>query len=137
MRVKCLFNSLQSLPDSGARDRLAHRIHRTGPIDGLDVGREYFVQAFYFSTREALVYLERFADDDYPVPWPIEFFHVLDSTMPSHWITREYGDGFLTSFPLWAGDRGFYERLIDGTDGGGAAGDYAKNRIPSQLPKVR
>jgi hypothetical protein len=61
-------------------------------------------------------------DDDqlgYPVWYPAPVFDVVDGQVPSNWELGHHDVGggrffAVLSFPEWARDRFFYERLVDG-----------------------
>ncbi|REJ69818.1 MAG: hypothetical protein DWQ31_03290 [Planctomycetota bacterium] len=53
-----------------------------------------------------------------PYPYPLEFFEVVDSSIPASWEVSfvDRGDGCefnRISFAEWAADDDFYERLVD------------------------
>lgn len=87
----------------------------------LTINREYPVYAVTVSMGSAWYYL--LDDDDQPWPTysPSALFEITDGELPHSWrigyfrhsvdIERQYP---IISFPEWAEDRTFYERLVDG-----------------------
>jgi hypothetical protein len=122
MRVKCLTSSIDQLKDIAVRNRLSEWIHLDGPDDNLIIGKCYPVIALMGDTIDGFkVCLHTVDKSDYPYPYPIEFFEVIDSTFPDNsCIGVEQGPsgkyGIRISFAEWANDDQFYERLVDGEE---------------------
>jgi len=116
MRVKCVSNNVDALRNPSVVERVSHRIHLEGSIEGLVLGKEYAVQAIERTDKETLVYLQLYDEDMYPTPWPIDFFQFSDTQPPSGWVTAVRDGRSLSTFAAWANDPTFYERLIDGRD---------------------
>lgn len=122
MRVRCVANDVGKLSDSMIKRRLAESIHREGSDEDLVIGSTHAVLAIdRWCDGGIRVYLHTVEENDYPYPYPIEMFEVIDSTVPADWcVTFEQqplGMGIKRiSFPEWANDDTFYERLVDGDE---------------------
>jgi hypothetical protein len=134
MRIRCLYNDIQAIPDAELRASAARRIHLQGEIDGLIPGKEYVVQAISRRGSETLYYIELWDNDTYPSPWPAAFFDISHGSIPTTWVSAQQNDTTITTFPYWALDPMFFERLIDG-DGEAI---YMSNRVSeSAQPTVQ
>lgn len=114
MRIKCRFNDLAEL-DALAVTRLAPFINRSGPDYDLELGAEYFVYGIELMRGGIWIYIE-ISGRDYPFPYPIEFFEVMDSSIPSNWIVAAPYRGMskaIISFEEWATKPDFYENLVN------------------------
>lgn len=117
MKVRCKANKGAALPLSCLDEAIGIIASSDFPIT---VDRDYTVYAITVYKGSTWYYV---LDDDghqYPVWHLAPLFEVVDPTLPASW---EYGyvqpnseeTGFpLISFPEWAGDHYFYERLVDG-----------------------
>ncbi|HVK55324.1 MAG TPA: hypothetical protein VM532_09885 [Burkholderiales bacterium] len=118
MLVKCLINDLAQLNNVELIDRLSKSIHLDGPDRDLVVGGNYKVQAIEIQHGSLWYYLHTVDVNDYPLPYPAEFFSVMDGSIPEGWIANIVlisGSMILKrlSFTEWANDDAFYEKLID------------------------
>jgi len=119
MRVICIKNTVAEITESEVRERVCRSIHLDGQITDLAVGREYSVQAIEERDGGLWFYLHTVSVNDYPYPYPAELFEFRDSTVPMGWSIRlqvqrgSVGCKRIT-FPAWATDDHFYERLVDG-----------------------
>jgi hypothetical protein len=114
MRIRCKNNDLASI-EASARERLGQSINRSGPDYGLELDAEYFVYAIEFMRGGIWVYIET-PGRDYPFPYPIEFFEIVDSSIPSDWAAKApYRNQHLAivGFREWVNDPTFYEKLLD------------------------
>lgn len=119
MRVVCTQNTLAAIAESEVRERLRRLIHMNGPITDLEIGREYAVQAVEEMWGGLWFYLHTVSVNDYPYPYPAEMFELRDNTVPAGWVVSmkvQRGSVGLKriTFPAWATDDVFYERLVDG-----------------------
>jgi len=120
MRVKCIVNALEQLADTGVKARLANSIHLDGPDENLVIGNTYEVLALDRADDGGLrVYLHSVERGDHPYPYPLEMFNIEDSTFPENWVIgfaqNQYGSTMKRiSFPEWASDDRFFEKLVDG-----------------------
>ena len=65
--------------------------------------------------------MHTFEEDDYPQSYPMEFFKIIDDTIPSGWIIKFENSPEQTTikritFREWANDDCFYEKLIEGDE---------------------
>lgn len=117
MRVTCTASSGASLPESCLDEPAG--ITRDSEFS-LTVGAVYVVYAI--TTWKGHCWYYVFDDDRLPYPvWQLApLFEISDSSLPRDWIVGYVRDepedeGFpLISFPEWALDHFFYERLVDG-----------------------
>lgn len=122
MRVRCISNRVDQLNDVDLRGRLEKSINLDGADDSLVIGNIYSVFAMTkWADGGIRIYLHTVEDGDYPYPYPIEMFELVDPVVPLGWcvaIEREpLGDSIgRISFPEWAADDYFYERLVEGDD---------------------
>lgn len=118
MRVKCQSNTGGGLP-TGIRDKALGLI--ADAEFPLTVGRSYAVYALTVFAGDTWYYL--LDDDDRAVPiwYPAVLFEVTDESIPDDWVfgyvrPRSDDGGYpVVSFPEWALDRHFYERLAEGS----------------------
>jgi len=117
MRVRCISSSAERLPGSCLNPKVGISADTKFP---LTLGMLYMVHAI--TTFHGQVWYYVFDDNklSYPVWRLAPLFEVVDPSLPRSWI---YGyvrsdatdPGFpLISFPEWATDHRFYERLVDG-----------------------
>jgi hypothetical protein len=119
MRVKCIANSVSTLDSPALRDRLNRSIHLDGPLSDLDLGKIYNVIALQESDGGVWLMLHTVEESDHPYPYPVEMFEVLDPALPADWCVNFawHENGLFVkriSFPEWANDAQFYERLLNG-----------------------
>ncbi len=87
---------------------------------GVTIGEVYPVQAMrLWKDGGWWVYLDTDPYRGYPYPFPLEFFSVVDASLPAAWNVKfEEGEMGLRfkrlAFAEWAEDDVFYERLVDG-----------------------
>ena len=133
MKVKCVLNDLTSLVDLAVKKRLEGSIHIEGPISELTVGEEYLVQAVEFGANGIWLYFHTAGDDEFPYPYPVEFFHWSDRSIPRGWTIElsTAGDSFRMrlSFPEWVNDDQFYEKLVDRVASVGAVYRAKRRRL--------
>jgi hypothetical protein len=128
MLVKCIVDDVLDIKDAIQKEKLQKYLHKSGRYETLEVNREYVVQAierwdFHDDCHDDCwyYYLHTINSHHYPRPYPVEFFIILDNTLPIGWkvkfITRE---GMLKmerlSFPEWADDNTFFEKLLEYDD---------------------
>lgn len=122
MRVRCIANDVDKLGNTIVRKRLAESIHREGKDEDLVVDSTYVVLAVErWGDGGIRVYLHTVEESDHPYPYPIEMFEVIDSAVPAGWCVTFEQQSFgmsmkRISFPEWANDDSFYERLVDGDE---------------------
>ncbi len=117
MRVRCTASTGDRLPASCIDPALGLARSTAFP---LTVGQLYTV--FAVTTFKCLTWYYVLDDNHLPYPvWKIaELFEVDDPAIPDSWVVgylrpnaSEVGFPVL-SFPEWALDHGYYERLVDG-----------------------
>jgi hypothetical protein len=113
MIVQCVSNSARDLPDSALDPRRGYGRNTNFSIT---VGQEYVVYAMTVFLCQNWYYI---CDDDklyYPVWYPSSCFRVMSGKIPAIW-EYDYQAGpppqAVFSFPEWAHDDRFYERLTD------------------------
>jgi hypothetical protein len=113
MIVRCLANQRESLPE----EYLGPDYNPPSPLP-LTIGKDYVV----FGVTGWHGGIWYYVADDYQLDWPIWYpavlFKVVDGRIPSDWRFAQQGEGansavYLT-FPEWADDWYFYDRLTDG-----------------------
>lgn len=113
MRVKCLLADISG--QSYAKDNRVLAQSDDGLLE-LDLGREYVVYAVEMMYGLDWVYVLP-QGQDIPLRYPAAAFSVADGSIPGEWIyeiRQEDGQSrSLLSYPAWAGDRSYYERLLD------------------------
>ncbi len=82
-------------------------------------GRTYFVFGVTLLLGIAWYYVLDDDDHDWPTWIPAPLFDVVDGAIPASWIVGYFrfsrDDQYpLLSFPEWASDHSFYERLVEG-----------------------
>lgn len=116
MLLRCVANEIESITDTAVREQVAERVRISGPIECLHIGALYVVQAIQNTGPMCLFYIELQSDDSYPTPWPATLFEIVDYTVATNWVTAKTSDFSLTTFPEWANDASFYERLVNGDE---------------------
>jgi hypothetical protein len=115
--VRCIASTGADLPVECLDDRLG-----LGPGTDfhLEVGADYVVYGLTVFLGHVWYYV---ADENfsyYPVWKPGSLFEAVDGTLSRFWVygwhpPDEHGDEYpIFSFPEWANDRFFYDRLTDG-----------------------
>ncbi len=120
MKVVCKFNTLTSIKCSETKSRLKKYI-KLPDDDELDIriGEKYVVYGLLFWNNCPWFYLCSENYDEYPKPYPSEFFDIIDDRISLYWKLSFYSQSnheAKTSlvFEEWAKDPNYYERLIDG-----------------------
>lgn len=122
MRVRCIANDVGQLSGAMLKSRLMESIHRDGADDDLAIGSIYDVLALdKWGDGGIRIYLHTVKESDYPYPYPIEMFEVIDATVPTAWCLTFEQQPFgvclkRISFPEWANDDSFYEKLVGGDE---------------------
>lgn len=110
MKVKCIANSIEQIPSESARQRLEESIKLDGPNYDLKIGIIYPVVAVSRWKDGGLrVYLHTVEEIDYPFPYPVEMFEVINEGGSNY---EEKLEESKTGFPSWSDE--FYEQLIEG-----------------------
>jgi hypothetical protein len=117
VRATCIASSGQALPESCLDE--AAGISRDTEFP-LTVGASYEVYAITTFRGHAWYYVL----DDNRLPYPVwklaPLFEIDDPSLPADWVVgyvrkEEEDEGYpIISFPEWALDPQFYERLVDG-----------------------
>lgn len=117
MKVRCIANTGQSLPDQYLDARVGYTPEMEFP---LTLEREYVVLAIALRQHQVWYFL---SDDDdlyYPAATPAPLFQVCDDRLSKYWryaFTPDHGDHIaLFAFPAWVADEYFYDRLTDGKE---------------------
>ena len=113
--VRCRESTLSGTPASFLDDR---RGYGPSTVLPLTVGATYVVFAITSFVGGFWYYV---LDDDghnYPVWYPAPVFDIASERVPAGWVLRHHraNDGGITSiltFPEWASDPHFYEKLVD------------------------
>lgn len=116
--LKCIANTLHEVPDEYLDSRTGYTRDRSLP---LVVGQRYVVVAVAGWQGGMWLYVMLEPTDSYPHWCPAPLFEVVDPTIPDDWILciHHYPHGGVAavmSFPEWAEDPHFYERLVDGDE---------------------
>lgn len=134
MRVKCIANNVNSIKETEAKSRLLKTIHYEYGDSSLIVGCVYTVIAIsYWNDDGIRIYLQT-VSENYPHPYPIEFFNIIDNNISEGWCIR-FGKNSLdtyievVSFPEWVNDDTFYERLLDEDKEAIAIYKYQRDKI--------
>lgn len=119
MRVKCLTNDINLLNDPLVHSRLQKSIHIDGELTDLSLGGIYNVLAIEERDKGVWIFLHTVEESDYPYPYPIELFEVVDNYLNANWCIKFEllsNKSFvkIISFSEWANDSHFYEKLING-----------------------
>jgi len=81
----------------------------------LEIGSEYCVYALEFMWGGIWLYIETYGRD-YPHPYPIEYFEIVDSSLPDDWLfSAPYraSSKAIASYAEWVNDPHFYEKLLN------------------------
>lgn len=120
MKVKCVAVSLEEIVDVDARERLVASINQEGADSYLQVGAVYSVVSLVrWRDQGFRVYLHVVEESDYPYPYPLEMFEVVDPALPSGWVasfrpSKGRTDLHQIGPASWCEE--FYERLVDGEE---------------------
>ena len=86
----------------------------------LSIGKEYQVYALTIYLCHAWYYIINDDSFDYPVWAPAPLFDITNPEIPTGWHCTyhrfAHGEYPVISFPEWADDPTFYERLVDGDE---------------------
>lgn len=132
MRARCLHNRLDGISSETIRRRLRRCVHIDGEIDSLKIDSIYDILALTRSSNgEIRIFIDTGTDVGFPSPFPIEFFEIVDCSIPVGWVVGWYSlndsiDISILSFSEWVSDCRFYEKLIEGDSNAVAA--YTRNR---------
>lgn len=113
MRVRCVSNVGADLPADYLSDR--YQVSRESHFH-VTPGMEYEVYGIVSFVGGFWYYL---ADDSfsyYPVWNPAPLFEIIDGSIPKDWRVGTQGTppvDMVITYPEWAGDPTYYERLID------------------------
>lgn len=119
MKVRCVVNSLEDIESISVKSRLGKAIHLDGPDHDIMVGRDYEVQAVEYRDGGYWFLVHSVPHNDYPFPYPAEYFEVIDPKLPAEWSAkfRQTENGIeicRLSFSEWVNDDSFYEMLVEG-----------------------
>lgn len=119
MRVKCLTNDINLLNNPLVHNRLHKSVHIDGELTDLSPGEIYNVLAIEERDKGVWVFLHTVEESDYPYPYPIELFEVVDNCMNANWCIKFEqlsNKSFvkIISFSEWTNDPLFYEKLVNG-----------------------
>lgn len=110
MRVRCTTSNAVGLP-SGQKVDL---------VDNLRVGESYVVYAMSLRAEGLMYYVVTSQQDYYPRAKPASLFAIEDGRPSKLWMTSHDENNrweyMLMTFPEWAQDRSFYDRLTDGKE---------------------
>lgn len=118
MIVCCLSNTGEILPVTSRDSARGFNADTEFPVT---IGRSYDVFAMTIFLGIAWYYVLNDDGHDWPTWAPAPLFGVLDGTLPRSWVVGYFrfanGDQYpILSFPEWATDHAFYERLVDGDE---------------------
>jgi len=117
--VTCRAMQIES--DTPERIEKYWRDHNLEASFPLSVGKDYLVQAVTVHLGLAWYYVHDDDDLEWPIWYPATLFTLRDGEIPVGWVMGYVHLGAenqypVLSFPGWANDRFFYERLVDGED---------------------
>ena len=132
MIVRCTANSGAALPEANLDPRRGY--DRTTEFP-LTLGRDYTFFAITVFLGTAWYYV---LDDDWldwPTWSPSALFDVVDGAIPASWIIGYFRASAenqypIISFPEWAQDHQFYERLVDRDPV--ATATFARRRVETE-----
>lgn len=122
MKVRCIANNLRSLDNPHIKERLSSSIKLDGTIEDIRIGNLYSVYAMSHRKDGGIwIYLNTVPESDYPYPYPMEMFEIVDGSIPSGWAIGFGNDLSGTtfkciSFSEWVNDSQFYEKLVEGDE---------------------
>lgn len=116
MIVKCLYNIPSLVVDIFDGDSmLKDRFNPLGDKIALEIGKHYYVFALFNIDGVKLLYVsdENFKSLGYPVPYPIQFFEIIDSAPSKGWQVSfdKVQEGKWASPEFWSSEV-FYEELV-------------------------
>jgi hypothetical protein len=116
--VECIAETLQGLDDSWLSESSGWD---SSTELRLTIGKQYVVFGLTTFTGGMWYYIVDDANLPYPVWHPAAVFTLVSGDLPSDWVVGQhrYPSGnvdTVVSFPEWAGDPYFYDRLTDGHD---------------------
>lgn len=115
MIIRCLTATADSLPGNSYDSNQGVNPDTVFPVTP---GRAYPVYAITIFLGIAWYYVPDDDGLDWPTWVPASLFEVIDGHMPASWTVGHFrfaSDQYpLISFPEWASDHRFYERLVDG-----------------------
>jgi hypothetical protein len=119
MKIVCKTSNRNEFTDEGVEERLRKHIRSPGGETDLEVGKEYVVYGVVFWDNAPCYYICLEAKDTYPVPYPADYFDVIDDRLSSCWElsfepSRNGRAASSLVFHEWAEAPRFYERLIEG-----------------------
>lgn len=115
MIVRCIGNTGDLLPPASRDPSQGFTSYTEFP---LTVGKQYAVQAITVLLGITWYYVMDDDGHDWPNHMPATLFDVADGSLPDSWevgyhrftLDNQYP---IVSFPAWAADHHFYERLVD------------------------
>jgi len=120
MKLRCRINNLKNILDVNSRERIGRYVCLSdGELD-LVVGGEYVVYGLAFWDGCPWVYICPEDYDEYPKPYPIELFEIIDNRLSTCWKLSYFSSnkkGIMNTmlvFEEWSMSPGFYEGLVDG-----------------------
>lgn len=130
----CVTNQGDALPASSFDSRRGFTAETEFAVTP---GRDYPVFCITVFLGTTWYYVLNDDGQDYPVWAPAALFDIVDGNIPNSWMVgyfrfpeRQYP---LISFPEWATDPGFYERLVD--DQPEAVRIFAMRRAEVEAPQ--
>lgn len=116
MIIRSISNTGETLP---ATSRDSARGINSDTEFPVTIGRSYSVFAMTVFLGVAWYYVLDDDGHDWPTWIPASLFDLVDGTLPGSWLVGYFRFGVenqypILSFPEWAHDHGFYERLVDG-----------------------
>jgi hypothetical protein len=116
MKVRCVSNIAEAMPQASLDADLSGTFSKVEYY--VTPGREYFVYGVTIFLGIAWYYIIDDVGNAWPIWYPCSMFEVVDGRLPASWLLgyfrfdREVQETVL-SFPEWASDFHFYERLTD------------------------
>lgn len=119
MKVRCRVNTVGAIELDSCRARLMRSIRLEDGDGDLQIGKDYVVHAIERRDNGLWFYVQSVPANDYPIPYPAEFFDLVDSRIEANWevniaLERETLVIRRLSFKEWSHDDSFFERLVDG-----------------------
>lgn len=114
MIVVCVANTGEALPAESRDSRSGFDGETEFPIT---IGRKYHVYAITVFLGIAWYYILNDDGHYWPTWTPAPMFEIADGSLPASWKVGYFKFGRqypIISFPEWADDHSFYERLVDG-----------------------
>ncbi|MBO9521876.1 MAG: hypothetical protein J7518_10090 [Nocardioidaceae bacterium] len=114
MIVRCISNTGESLPATSRDSSQGVNSDTEFPVT---IGRSYPVFAVTVFLGTAWYYVLDDDAHDWPTWIPAPLFDVVDGALPESWRVGYFRFGVedqypILSFPEWASDHAFYERLV-------------------------